>query len=102
MKLKTGVVRFLSFLRRYGTAMIGGTFLMPFILPPLVLGLIGLDLGIGVFVLMERLALFIGGAALIAGGLRRFAGPQRIERNAAEIGGFNVLLLFMFAAAAMD
>ncbi|SRR6266478_2982754 len=83
-------------------AMISGTFLMPFILPPLVLGLIGLDLGIGVLALMERLALFIGSAALIAAGLRRFAGPRRIERNAAEIGGFNVLLLFLFAAAAMD
>jgi bile acid:Na+ symporter, BASS family len=84
------------------TAMISGTFLMPFILPPLVLGLIGLDLGIDVFVLMERLSLFVGSAALLAAVLRRFAGSRRIESSGAEIGGFNVLLLFLFAAAAMD
>src|SRR5205823_13029459 len=41
-------------------AMLVGTFLMPLTLPPLVLGLIGFELGLGVISLMARLALFVG------------------------------------------
>lgn len=83
-------------------ATLGSTFLMPFVLPPLVLGLLGLQLGVGIVALMTKLALFIGGAALVAALLRRTAGSPRLQRHATEIGGINVLLLHLFAIAMMD
>src|SRR5258708_34357176 len=67
--------------------MVAGTFLMPFTLPPLVLGLIGLELGIGILPLMRNLVLFIGGAALVAATLRHFPGAQRRPRHAAQLSG---------------
>ncbi len=42
--------------------MVAATFLVPVTLPPLLLGLMGLDLGIGIMPLMARLAVFVGGA----------------------------------------
>ena len=42
--------------------MVTATFLMPLTRPPLLLGLMGLDLGIGINPLMLRLAMFVGGA----------------------------------------
>ena len=83
-------------------AMVFGTLLMPFTLPPLLLELIGLDLGIGVLTLMRRLALFVLGAAALAFVLRRLIGAERLDRHAREINGFNVLLLVAFAVAIMD
>ncbi|HVM78198.1 MAG TPA: hypothetical protein VMU06_04225 [Stellaceae bacterium] len=82
--------------------MVFGTFLMPLTLPPLVLGLIGLDLGIAMLPLMERLALFVLGAGVLALVLRRVIGVARLDRRAREINGFNVLLLVLFAIAIMD
>jgi len=83
-------------------AMVIGTLLMPLTLPPLALGLIGLDIGIGVAPLMVRLALFVGGAAALAILLRRLAGAARLQAYETEIAGFNVLLLHLFAIAVMD
>src|SRR5579859_7017627 len=82
--------------------MVAATFLMPLSLPPLLLGLMGLDLGIGIAPLMLRLALFVGGAGLLAGFLRWGLGPERLRRYGAEISGINVLLLVLFAVAVMD
>jgi BASS family bile acid:Na+ symporter len=82
--------------------MIVSTFLMPLVLPPLALGLLGLQLGIGIGTLMIRLALFVGAAALTSVVLRRLIGPERLRRNVVRIGGFNVLLMFLFAMAVMD
>ena len=82
--------------------MVAGTFVMPFTLPPLVLGLIGLDLGIGILPLMLRLALFIGGAALTAALLRRLIGSAWLRRHGLELSGLNVLILLLFAIAIMD
>jgi predicted Na+-dependent transporter len=82
--------------------MVAGTFIMPFTLPPLVLGLIGLDLGIGIVPLMLRLALFIGGAALSAAVLRRLIGGAWLRGHALELSGLNVLILLLFAIAIMD
>src|SRR5258708_1538890 len=79
-----------------------GTFLMPFTLPPLVLGLIGLELGIGILPLMRNLVLFIGGAALVAATLRHFAGAERLRRHAVELSGLSMLVLILFAIAIMD
>lgn len=82
--------------------MVASTFLMPFTLPPLVLGLIGLKLGIGILPLMRNLVLFIGGAALVAAALRYFAGTERLRRHAVELSGLSVLILILFAIAIMD
>ncbi len=82
--------------------MVTGTFLMPFTLPPLVLGLIGLELGIGILPLMRNLVLFIGGAALVAAALRYLGGAERRRRHAVELSGLSVLILILFAIAIMD
>ena len=82
--------------------MVTGTFLMPFTLPPLVLGLIGLKLGIGILPLMRNLVLFLGGAMLATVILRRLVGVARLKRHALELSGFNVLLLLLFAIGIMD
>lgn len=82
--------------------MVTATFLMPLTLPPLLLGLMGLDLGIGILPLMLRLAVFVGGAGAIAGLVRCLLGRQRLGRLSTEISGTNVLLLVLFAVAVMD
>ncbi|HEX7968014.1 MAG TPA: hypothetical protein VF502_07330 [Stellaceae bacterium] len=82
--------------------MVAGTFLMPFTLPPLVLGLIGLKLGIGILPLMRNLVFFIVGAALVAAALRRLVGAERLRRQAVALSGLNVLILILFAVAIMD
>src|SRR5258708_20806113 len=76
--------------------MVAGTFLMPFTLPPLVLGLIGLELGIGILPLMRNLVLFIGGAALVAATLRHFAGAARLRPPALELAGPRMLFPLPF------
>jgi BASS family bile acid:Na+ symporter len=82
--------------------MVTATFLMPLTLPPLLLGLMGLDLGIGIAPLMLRLALFVGGAGAVAGLLRWLFGRERLGCLGTEISGINVLLLVLFAVAVMD
>jgi bile acid:Na+ symporter, BASS family len=82
--------------------MVTGTLLVPLTLPPLVLGLTGIDTGLGVLPLMARLALFVGASVLVASGLGRLIGPDRLRRHATELNGFNVLLLLVFAVAVMD
>jgi len=82
--------------------MVTATFLVPLTLPPLLLGLMGLDLGIGIGPLMARLAVFVGGAGAMAGLLRWALGRERLGRYGTEISGINVLLLVLFAVAVMD
>ena len=82
--------------------MVTGTFIMPFTLPPLVLGLIGVKLGIGILPLMRNLVLFIGGAMAIATAIRWLLGTERLRRRRLELSGFNVLILILFAIAIMD
>lgn len=82
--------------------MAGGTLLIPVTLPPLVLGLIELKLGIGITALMGRLALFVAGAVALSGLVRWLLGAERLRRRAAEISGITVLCLLLFAIAVMD
>ena len=82
--------------------MVAGSFLMPVTLPPLVLGLLGVKLELGIAALMVRLVLFIGGAAALAAIARRLLGAARMVRRREELGGFNVVLLVLFAVAIMD
>jgi bile acid:Na+ symporter, BASS family len=82
--------------------MASSTLLMPVILPPLVLGLIGMDIGLGLVPLMLRLILFVGGAVLLAVLLRRWLGWAWLQRHVTELNGVNVLTLLVFAIAVMD
>ena len=82
--------------------LVAGTFIMPFTLPPLVLGLIGVKLGIGILALMRNLILFIGGALLLATVLRWLLGNERLRERRLELSGLNVLVLILFAIAIMD
>jgi BASS family bile acid:Na+ symporter len=79
-----------------------GTFLTPISVPILVLGLIGLPLDIGVLHLILNLALFVGGAAALAGVTRALVGARRIARNRDAVAGLNVVLLLLFCVAIMD
>jgi bile acid:Na+ symporter, BASS family len=81
--------------------MVLSTLAMPLVLPPVAVGLIGIDIEIGVVALMLRLAGFIGGAALVAAALRRTLGA-RLARHPLEINGANVIALVVFATAVMD
>lgn len=49
-----------------------------------------------------RLVLLLGGAFLTASLIRLVANPARIVRYSSQIDGLNVLILFLFAVAAMD
>jgi predicted Na+-dependent transporter len=82
--------------------MVAGTLLMPVTLPPLVLGLIGLELGLSIPALTLRLTLFIGGAAFVAALVRHIFGVAWLRRHTLELSGFNVLILLLFAIAIMD
>jgi predicted Na+-dependent transporter len=82
--------------------MVAGSFLMPLTLPPLVLGLLGVHLELGIAALMLRLVLFIGGAVALAAIARRLLGAARIVRRRDELAGVNVVLLVLFAVGIMD
>ena len=77
-------------------------FLVPFTLPPLALGLLGLDLKLSVVDLSLRLA-FIAGTALVGALLiRRWLGAERLERNGSTLDGLAVIVLMVFATPLMD
>ncbi|HUK58089.1 MAG TPA: hypothetical protein VLV50_02575 [Stellaceae bacterium] len=79
-----------------------GTFLTPLSLPPLVLGLIGLQLDISILHLTLSLAAFVLGAAALAGIARMLLGAPRIAANRDAVSGLNVVLLLLFCVAVMD
>jgi len=77
-------------------------FLVPFTLPPLALGLLGLDLKLSVVDLSLRLA-FIAGTALVGALLiRRWLGAERLQRNGSTLDGLAVIVLMVFATPLMD
>jgi BASS family bile acid:Na+ symporter len=78
------------------------TLLTPLTLPPLALALLDLELEIGVFQFMGRLALIIGIAFVAALTARRSLGPARIAALARPLDGIVVILLLIFAIAIMD
>jgi len=82
--------------------MIGATFLAPFILPVLTLGLLGLDLEISSPMLSLRLMGFIGSALLAVLLARRVLTPARLAAVAAPADGLVVVLMLVFAIAIMD
>ncbi|MBM3532884.1 MAG: hypothetical protein FJX60_07605 [Alphaproteobacteria bacterium] len=83
-----------------GTAV--ATFAMLLTLPPLVLLLAGIDLGLDPGQLLLRLALLTFGALAMALAVRRLAGSAAIAAHPERIDGAIVLTLLLFAIAAMD
>lgn len=83
-------------------AIVVTTALVPITLPPLALGLLGIEIDIGLEALMLRLALIIGGAFVIALVLRRLIRPATLQRQAPRLDGLSVLSLWIFALAIMD
>ena len=80
----------------------GALLLVPLTLPPLVLALLGLDLGVGLAELFARLGGLVGGAFLLAVVIKRVVGRARLAPIGHELDGVNVLILLVFAIAVMD
>lgn len=78
------------------------TLLLPLYLPPLALGLLGLDIHIGIGAFMFRLAALVIGALAVALVVRWIARPARLDANADRIDGLNVFFLLVFAVGVMD
>ena len=78
------------------------TLLTPFVLPPVALALLGLELGIGVGEFMGRLALIVGVAVSVALLLRRLVGRARLSELARPLDGMVVLLMLVFVVGIMD
>lgn len=78
------------------------TLLTPFVLPPVALALLGLELGIDLAEFMGRLALLIGIAVSVALLVRRLVGPPRLAALARPLDGAVVLLMLVFVVGIMD
>ncbi len=76
------------------------TLAAPFYLPPLAAALAGAEMAIDPVALSARLGVIVGGAALAAWALRRFAGPW-VTANPHAITGISVLGLIAVALGAM-
>lgn len=83
-------------------AMLATTLLQPLVQPPLIAWLLGVEIELSVPTLMTRLGVLVGGAAAIAGAIRLLAGPARVKRADAAIGGVAVLTLVVFGIGVMD
>ncbi|MBI3710189.1 MAG: hypothetical protein HY246_21295 [Proteobacteria bacterium] len=82
--------------------MIGATLLQPFIQPPIALGLLGIEVDIGLLPWMARLGAFLGGAFLGAALLRWRLGAERLRQAAATVNGLTIIMLIVFVIGVMD
>jgi BASS family bile acid:Na+ symporter len=78
------------------------TALVPFTLPPLALGLLGLDIDIGRMEFMLRLGAFVGFAFAVALIARRGLGVRWLTRHGRALDGISVLNLMLFVIGIMD
>lgn len=78
------------------------TALVPFTLPPLAQGLLGLELDIAIGAFMTRLALLVGGSFAVAWLLRKKLSATFLVARRQELDGISVLGLVVFAIAIMD
>lgn len=78
------------------------TLLVPFTAPPLALGLLGVDLAIGIGPLMGRLALVVGLPLLVSLAIRALAGPKRLARYGRAVDGGSVLMVVVYGFGVMD
>lgn len=76
--------------------------LMPLTLPPLILGLIGLELDVSALALSGRLIVLLLGAAVAAAAIRYLVGAERLSRVTDCIDGGFVLIMLVFAISVMD
>lgn len=74
----------------------------PLTAPLLTHAFVGSALALSPLALGAKLGAIVGGSALVAAVLRRLAGVARIERYRDEIGGVNILVVFVFVAAVME
>jgi predicted Na+-dependent transporter len=77
-------------------------FLVPFTLPPLALGLLGLDLKLSAGDLSLRLALIVGTAFAGAMLIRLWLGADRLRKASPTLDGLSVIVLMVFAIPLMD
>lgn len=78
-----------------------GTLLVPLTLPPLALGLLGLDVNVPMDVLMGRLGLLVVLPFLVALGIRRFVSQAWIRSQSRRLDGVTVLVLLLFVLGMM-
>ncbi len=77
-------------------------FFVPFVLPPLALLLLGLEIEISLLAFTGRLMALVFGAFLAAFVVKRLLGEARIERWAMPMDGISVILISVFIVAIMD
>ena len=78
------------------------TILMPFVLPTLVVDVLGFDVALDALGLMQRLALLVGIAVSLAVLTKLVAGAERLARHSFRIDGVIVVMLVFFGVALMD
>ena len=76
--------------------------LIPLTAPPLALGLLGIDLAISMTGLMLRLGLVVGVPLLLSIGIRRWAGPARLDHWGRAVDGAVVLMVVFYGFGVMD
>jgi arsenite transporter len=79
-----------------------GTLLMPVIAPPMVFAILGLDLGVEPEIVALRLVATIAIALLLAAGLRRMLGRERIIRHGSVLDGGTAVVMVLFVIAVME
>lgn len=84
------------------TLLVAGMAVTPLIAPPLAGLVAGAAVPIDAAALSLRLVVMLGSAALLAVLIRRVVGAARLAAVKLELDGFNVLMFFVFAVAAMD
>jgi BASS family bile acid:Na+ symporter len=84
------------------TAVLATTAVAPLISPALVELVAGSAVPLDASILIQRLALLIGGAILGAFALRQAFGMERIRASKSVFDGIGVIMYFLFAVAAMD
>jgi BASS family bile acid:Na+ symporter len=83
-------------------ATFAATLLVPIVLPPVALWLLGVALDMDATRFMLRLGLLAGGALAVAAAIRAAVPRATIDAGAARIDGVAVVMLLVFAVAIMD
>ena len=79
-----------------------GTLLMPIIAPPMVFAILGLDLDVEPEIVALRLVATIAIALLLAAGVRRLLGRDRIRRHGSVLDGGTAVVMVLFVIAVME
>lgn len=83
-------------------ASLAGMVLLPLTGSPMSVALARLPLDLDPLMLITRVALFVGGAALLAALIRKAVGPRLLLRYSHEISGVIVLILVIYATSLMS